>query len=159
MSFAKDLNKFSLKAISASEKRTREICFRLGNEVIEGTPDDTGETRLNWQGSINQPASGVKNSLGSSQSNTIQAFTQIKEAAKLAPGNIFYLTNNTVQATVLEFGLYPNPPKKGTYLKAGESKRGRTGPGHYKFSSGGYSNIAKRGMVRIAVKKLASDYQ
>lgn len=159
MSFSKDLKQFSLKALASSERESRELCFRTGNEIIEATPEDTGETRLNWQATIGQPATGIKHDLGSPESNTEAAFTALRAAVKNAPGNVFYLTNNTPQASVLEFGLYPNPPKMGTYLKAGQTKRGRSGPGYHKFSKNGFSELAQRGMVRVTVKQIAEQFK
>ena len=52
---------------------------------------------------------------------------------------------------VLEYGGYPDPPKKGTHLTSKQSKDGKSGPGYFKFSQNGYSAKAPNGMVRITV--------
>ena len=67
------------------------------------------------------------------------------------------LTNNLPYIQVLEYGKYPNPPKKGTYLKEGQKKGQYTGPGFFKFSEGGYSKQAPKGMVRISIQEIQKD--
>ena len=57
----------------------------------------------------------------------------------LKAGKIF-MTNNLPYARTLEFGKYPTPVKRGTYV----------GKGRYeKRSQGGFSKLAPRGMVRV----------
>ena len=59
MSFASDVQRFSVKAEKAVDKTVRAITFALFREVIQRTPVDTGRLKGNWQTTVNAPATTV----------------------------------------------------------------------------------------------------
>lgn len=60
-----------------------------------------------------------------------------------------FIQNNSPQASVIEFGGYPNPVKKGTYM----------GNGKYEIrSSGGYSKQAPQGVYGLAYEAMVAAY-
>ena len=62
-------------------------------------------------------------------------------------GGIVYLTNSLPYAMVLEYGLYPDPPKFGS------KKRGEDGVAVH--VQGGYSMQAPNGMVRVTAREFS----
>lgn len=154
MSFADDIKKFAKKAIDNAETIIIETRTELSKRIIDRTPHDTinpgdgGQAKANWNASI-----GSKDISVSSNTDKTGDNTKLK-AEQVANTNItddFYLSNSLPYIAVLEYGGYPNPPKKGTYLTSKQSKDGKSGPGYYKFSQNGYSAKAPNGMVRITV--------
>jgi hypothetical protein len=97
--------------------------------------------RGNWQSSINQAKlsqiTRQQKGLSGAALNEAQ-----KTLSEFELGDIFFFTNNLPYARVVEFGLYPNPPKKGT---------GKT--------VGGFSKLAPQGMVRPYFRALVRALQ
>jgi len=141
MSFGQDLNRFTVKVTEASEEKIRGNLLSFTKLVIEQTPVDTGRLRGNWQSSINQAKlseiTRQQKGLSGSALNEAQ-----KTLSQFELGDIFFFTNNLPYARVVEFGLYPNPPKKGT---------GKT--------VGGFSKLAPQGMVRPYFRALVRALQ
>ena len=141
MSLGQDLSRFTVKVTEASEEKIRGNLLSFTKLVIEQTPVDTGRLRGNWQSSINQ----AKLSQITRQQKGLSG-AAINEAQKTLSqfelGDIFFFTNNLPYARVVEFGLYPNPPKKGT---------GKT--------VGGFSKLAPQGMVRPYFRALVRALQ
>ena len=141
MSFGQDLNRFTVKVTEASEEKIRGNLLSFTKLVIEQTPVDTGRLRGNWQSSINQAKlsqiTRQQKGLSGAALNEAQ-----KTLSEFELGDIFFFTNNLPYARVVEFGLYPNPPKKGT---------GKT--------VGGFSKLAPQGMVRPYFRALVRALQ
>jgi hypothetical protein len=76
------------------------------------------------------------------------------KAGKAEWGTSIFLVNNLPYASVVEYGSYPNPPKRGTYVPTGKTKYGITGPGWVKRSEGGFSKQAPAGMVRVSLQEM-----
>lgn len=141
MSLGQDLNRFTVKVTEASEEKIRGNLLSFTKLVIEQTPVDTGRLRGNWQSSINQAKlsqiTRQQKGLSGAAVNEAQ-----KTLSQFELGDIFFFTNNLPYARVVEFGLYPNPPKKGT---------GKT--------VGGFSKLAPQGMVRPYFRALVRALQ
>ncbi len=141
MSLGQDLNRFTVKVTEASEEKIRGNLLSFTKLVIEQTPVDTGRLRGNWQSSINQAKlsqiTTQQRGLSGAASNQAQ-----KALAQFELGDIFFFTNNLPYARAVEFGLYPNPPKKG---------EGKT--------VGGFSKLAPQGMVRPYFRALVRALQ
>lgn len=141
MSLGQDLNRFTVKVTEVSEEKIRSKLLDFTKNVIIQTPVEEGRLRGNWQSSINQAklAQIPTKQLGSSGAASDEAQ---KTIAQFELGDIFFFTNNLPYARVVEFGLYPNPPKKGT---------GKT--------VGGFSTLAPQGMVRPYFRALVRALQ
>ena len=63
-------------------------------------------------------------------------------------GSTVYLTNSLPYAAALEYGLFPDPPVRGS-KKTGETE-------YTVHVAGGYSMQAPQGMVRITVAEFAA---
>lgn len=122
--------------------------------VIMRSPVDTGRFRGNWISAYGQPKTTVTDATDKDGAFAIAAMRGDVMAFPI--GGVMYLTNSLPYAAVLEYGLYPDPPKLGS------QKRGESGPAVHVV--GGYSMQAPHGMVRVtamefdaAVKKLVQE--
>ena len=138
MSFSSDLKTFEINFKEVTEEKLRGSLLSFCTQVIKFTPVDTGRLRGNWQTSFNKPKLSLldRKQLSNTSGN---ATSEMQQAlSKLKIGDIFYFTNNLPYARVVEFGLYPNPPK--------DPVAGKT--------VGGFSKLAPTGMVRVNFKRL-----
>jgi len=144
------------QAIVESKDACRLVSMKVGTAVVPATPADKGITRNNWFASIMAPSEETTSDADPSGS---QAISRVNETAKSwdPTKGPMYITNNRPAAVVMELGLYPNPPKLGTYLRRGQAKRGRVGPGYFKFSVGGFSEEALRGFVDVTLNALRGE--
>jgi hypothetical protein len=122
----------------AYENAIRKAVIELFRRVILKTPVDKGQARSNWQASINSPISSILNEEDPRGTKAINKMVNIVLGKKDVSEATFWLSNNLPYIDVLEYGEYPNPPKKGT---------GKT--------AGGYSIQAPTGMVRAALRELS----
>ena len=125
----KQIHEFNIKAMAQSEAKIKKAFIGLSTDIEFDTAKDTGRTANNWFPSVNKPSSETTESASS------QVVARVK-ALRFKLGDTLYLTNNLANAVVLEFGLYPNPPKKTT---------GKTVNGYSKKSPAGMcrKNIIK----------------
>lgn len=108
----------------------REICYA----IIDGTPVDTGLLVNNWYPTLNKPSR--KRTAKTDPSRNTPKVRVNNLLARIKIRNNFYFTNNTPYADVVEYGRYPNPPKKPT---------GKT--------VNGFSKQAPSGMLRVNLQK------
>jgi hypothetical protein len=131
----------------------RKFVLDLFRAVVLRTPVDTGLLRGNWQPAIGSMPDGV---LTTKDKGGWGVGGQIASATGRAIwGTPVYLINNLPYAVTVEYGGYPNPVKRGTYVKSGQNKYGISGPGWVKRSLGGYSKQAPQGMVRVSIAEAA----
>lgn len=120
----------------------RKTTFELFARVVQRTPVDTGVTRNSWFCAVGQPMIGTR---GANKTG-VEALAQINSVLNSIRGmtNVkIFLTNNQPQIYKLEFGGYPNPPKRGTWVK---------GKGKYEVKTvNGFSVKAPQGMVGLSV--------
>lgn len=117
-------------------------------KIIESSPigidsdgRDTGVYRNNWQ--IGRtPSNRVFKTANKSKG---RQYVEKKIRGRFKNGGKMFLFNNSPYAQVIEFGGYPDPVKKGTYIK---------GRGYVKRSQRGYSKQAPKGHFRIGVMNL-----
>ncbi len=113
--------------------------------VIEG-PADTGESRNNWFLSKNEPVSSdLRRGDDKNGGGSIASISNAMPKDVL--GKELYFTNTAPQTYVAEYGLYPDPVKKGSYDKESKS--------YVKLSQGGFSLQTPNGWVRKALTKMA----
>ena len=96
--------------------------------TIKRTPVDEGRLRGNWQTTINRPAMGEIDRIDKSGNKVLAEAARVARSFK--EGSIWFV-NNTSYSTVVEFGLYPSTETEKT--------------------SGGFSKLAPRGMLRVSV--------
>ena len=130
--------------IERSVKKTNEDLrgvFLAGlKNIIQETPVDEGRARNNWFLSVGAPfsMSDTSTNLNGSRSER-SALTMPKKVT----GKKIFFSNNLPYITTLEYGGYPNPVEKGSYIKRSKS--------YEKLSSGGFSLQAPNGWVRATL--------
>ena len=118
-----------LKVQADLEEKTRARTKRLFTAIVMRTPVYTGHARANWNVSVDAPDYTVL------QDNDLErVLVDIERVDELPVGSVVYLSNGVPYIRLLEYGGYPNPPKKPT---------GRT--------TGGFSSQAPAGMVRTSI--------
>ena len=123
----KDIGSWVKKAKNDTNKARREAILRLFRAVVFDTPVAEGTLRGNWQCSIARPIEGAI--VNRSATQVMDEIQSILSGSKLE--DTVYLRNNLPYAVVVEYGLYPNPPK------GGDNK-----------TINGYSRKSPAGMVR-----------
>ena len=117
----------------------REI-RRTCKNIIDDTPVDTGRLKNNWYASNRQVGVRTNKSTDPSGKNSLARVD--KALKRFKAGQRFSFFNNLPYARVVEFGLYPNPPKNPT---------GKT--------VNGFSRQAPSGMLRKNVDGFARAMQ
>jgi len=106
--------------------------------MINQSPVDDGGARNNWFFTGASPDTSSERPPNKSGSASKRS---LSEMPKIVLGKKFFFTNNLPYIINLEYGGYPNPVKKGTYIKKSKSYEIR--------STGGFSKqIAPDGWVR-----------
>ena len=154
LSFTDQIKAFAVNVKTTNAEIIKRVRVGVSESVIDNTlfdtmtPGDPGQAKASWTATIGSPGDSNKSARDKTGSATKS------DAAQVAQTNVdkdFFLTSTCDYIEVLEFGGYPNPPKKGTYIKPGHSKDGVSGPGYHVFSNSGFSAKAPAGMVRITV--------
>lgn len=110
--FAAQVRAFSQKAVDRVDVVVQDITTQVAASLIEKTPVDTGELRANWQFGLMVPAATIVGVFDQDGSNTLSGLKAEIKATKA--GGFTYLVNNLPYMPVVEYGHYPNPPKRGT---------------------------------------------
>lgn len=113
---------------------------RTCKKIIKDTPFDKGRLKNNWYAS--NRAIGVRTNKQNDPSGKKSLARVDKALARLKVGQRFHFFNNLPYARVVEYGLYPNPPKKPT---------GKT--------INGFSKKAPQGMLRKNISGFVSAMQ
>lgn len=173
MSFASDIRGWVQGTKKEIDQEVRSIQMALFSGIILATPVDSGRARGNWQVSIGTPKTDAITRLDPSGAAAIAEV----ETGMGGAGGITWLTNNLPYIEVLEYGQYPNPPKKGTRI-AGKKRQKLEGTSVFSFnaelrqsralkaslrepatyeirSAGGFSKQAPEGMVRINLARIS----
>jgi hypothetical protein len=112
--------------------------------IVPRTPVDTGRARASWQVTIGEPGREVPPEGGAHREPG--ATDALQAMAGLQPGQTVWITSALPYILVLEFGGYPNPPRRGSYDKKTKSWVVK--------SAGGFSRQAPQGMVRVTFEEL-----
>ena len=150
--FRLNVSAFVKKAKLAPNAVLRKLSLQLFSAVVLRTPVDTGMLRGNWQVGIGSMPTGTVANPDKTGGRVLQEIAS--KTAKAEWGTSIFLVNNLPYASVVEYGAYPNPVKRGTYVKAGQTKYGTSGPAWVKRSKGGFSLQAPSGMVRVSVVEM-----
>lgn len=124
------------------EYDTQELAMECLGEFVRLSPVDEGRFRNNWIVTVDSDTDRVRDNKVSDPVRLGEAV--IKRALKSAKRfDYIMISNNLDYANVIDSGLYPNPPKKGSYIK---------GEGWVKLSDGGYSRSAPNGITTPGIK-------
>ena len=108
MSFEDELLKFQIKTGNKIIGVSQNIAIDAMDELIEGTPVDTGLARRNWRAGLNKPAKGVLK--GKDKTGEKAARAGIKVIARAKIGQDIWITNNLFYVGILERGsIYQAP--------------------------------------------------
>jgi hypothetical protein len=143
--FILQVHKFVEKAKLAPETVMKKVLMDISTAVVMRSPVDTGRFRANWQYHFGENSGSVTDSTDLSGGDTISTMH-----AAIMAGGIYgehHISNNLPYAQVIEYGLYPNPPMRGSWVK---------GQGWVIKSEGGFSKQAPTGVVRLAVLEYQS---
>ncbi len=111
----------------------------LGN-MIAGTPADEGIHRNSWfltVGVASKSTTTSKNKTGAS------SIRQLSKMPASVLGKKVFFTNNAPAINILEYGGFPTPVKRGSYIKASKS--------YEILSIRGFSKQAPNGWVRATL--------
>jgi len=136
------------KALKKPTMIVKHAAKTVAEELVDRTPrffpedPESGNTRANWRLGVGGPdtsySEGIADYEGSSTKATLRA--EIQSTPVTAKTDVF-ITNSCPSMPFLEFGLYPNPPRVGSYNPyTGETEI---------RSSGGYSLQAPQGIVGV----------
>lgn len=123
-------------------REIRRQLRRTCKQIIKDTPVDTGRLKNNWYASNRRVGTRTNKSTDPSGKNSLARVD--KALARLKTGQRFHFFNNLPYARVVEFGMYPNPPKNPT---------GKTVNGFSKQAPSGMLRINADGFV-IAMNKV-----
>lgn len=101
------LSQFAKKAGENADAAVKNVVLEIGARLVVRSPVDEGRFHANWFYSEGSASTG-------STDATIPVVNGLADLNSKAAGRVHYLTNNSPQGLVIEFGGYPNPPKKGT---------------------------------------------
>lgn len=127
-----------------AEQHCKNIIADALQQVVTRSPVDTGSYRFSHIVSINSEDHSTK------QGNGDPAQAAAGSIASFKFGDVAYIQNNTPYGDSIEFGGYPNPPKKGSYVK---------GHGYVIKSVGGFSRQAPQGVYTLAFQHIVSKYK
>jgi ATP-dependent exoDNAse (exonuclease V) alpha subunit len=108
MSFERELQAFSVKTGQKIVGVSQNIAIDALEEIIEGTPVETGVARRNWRVRLNKPAKGLLKGKDKTGDKTARA--GIKVIARAKVGQSIYVTNNLFYVRILEDGNRYNGP-------------------------------------------------
>lgn len=140
------ITKLAQEEIEAFDKALNATTIDRYSKIIKDTPVDTGRLRGAWL--LDQYYSPTEKGKPDRNKGSAYLRRKISSIGGLL-GKRTYFFNNLPYAEVVEYGLYPNPVKRG-------SKK-RKGKGYVKYSEGGYSKQAPMGMMRINLAQFAAE--
>lgn len=108
----------------------------LGN-VISGTPADEGIHRNSWFLSVGVASNSKTTSKSKSGASSIR---QLSKMPQVVIGKKIFFTSNAPAMNTLEYGGFPSPVDKGSYIKESKS--------YQILSVNGFSKQAPNGWVR-----------
>lgn len=111
--------------------------------IIQGTPADKGRARNNWFLTVGAPSNRTTTSASIGGGGSLSQATKLP---KNVLSNKIYFTNNLSYIGVLEYGGFPSPVEKGSYIKRSKS--------YEILSINGFSKQAPNGWVRATIIKM-----
>ena len=144
--FRVDLRKFAKSLDIKIETVMRRTSLGVFTGVVKRTPVDKGTARASWQLSVNTVSDDVYDIGGaklSSAGATAVAKKQLAGLKDIKAYDMVVISNNVPYIEKLEYGGYPDPPKKGTWDK--KKKK------HVIKTTKGFSKQAPHGMLGVTL--------
>ena len=132
--FMREFNQWVAQTNRAYDDTLAATALDMFSKIVRRTPVDSGRLRGNWQVGLGSAPSGVNTTTdrgGSTATNNARAVLSSYR------GGSIYFSNNLPYAMVAEYGLWGDGPK----------------------TSGGFSNQAPSGMVRVTLTEFTSALQ
>lgn len=144
-----DFNELAAKVGARVDDVVRSVTLEVFSRVIMRSPVDTGRFRGNWFPSFGNPSAATRTDTDPTGSTSQE---RARAAVLSQPvGGVMYMTNSLPYAVTLEYGGFPDPPKRGS------KKRGE--PEVRIHVANGFSLQAPHGMVRIVAQEVNSILQ
>lgn len=146
----REVELFFKKVEGALEKTSKAALSEMGEALVKQTPvyfehePTAGNARANWVVSAGNPDTTYDASAADITGiDTIRRLRDEIRAINIQDGSMVYISNTgpAGKLEALEFGKYPNPPKRGSYNKKTREFEIR--------SQGGYSLQAPAGIVGV----------
>ena len=137
----KKVDEAIIATVVAANENIKGVYFAGLANIIQETPADSGRARNNWFLSVGAPSTKTNNSKTGSSS-----ITQLSKMPDFVIGKKLYFVNNLPYISTLEYGGYPNPVEKGSYIKRSKS--------YEKLSANGFSKQAPGGWVRSTLIRM-----
>lgn len=112
------------------------------SNITQETPADTGRARNNWFLSVAAPSSSTT----TSTSKGLATIRSLRRMPKRVLNKKIYYTNNLPYVSMLEYGGFPSPVDRGSYIKKSKSFQ--------ILSINGFSKQAPNGWVRSNLIKM-----
>ena len=132
-----DLSQYADRTTKDIKKVRKAYAFALYASIVRKTPKDTGRAQGNWNVSVGKEDTSVN------PAQITPKFTKITQIPEPSGDDPIFISNNLPYITMLEFGGYPDPVKKGTWNKKTKQYEIR--------SQGGFSKRAPEGMVGVTI--------
>ena len=145
--FVVDITKFTIKSEKTIDDTRKFVAYAMFSRVIDKTPlhleylPTTGNTKYNWQCTINAPSTRVLK--GVDKKGDVTKARMLKVLERVSGDQTIFFANSVPWIHHLEEGLYPRNPVKGTWNSQTKSYEIR--------SQGGYSKQSPSGMVKTTV--------
>ncbi|HHZ70876.1 MAG TPA: hypothetical protein EYN67_18555 [Flavobacteriales bacterium] len=126
--------------VNVTNDNLRGVYLAGLKNIVQGTPADSGRARNNWFLSVGAPSNKI------TTSSSVGGGGSLSQASKMPKdvlNNTIFFTNNLPYIGVLEYGGFPSPVEKGSYIKRSKSFE--------ILSINGFSKQAPNGWVRKTV--------
>lgn len=126
------------------------VVFELLRRIVIKTPVDTGRAAGSWmvRGGSTDNFVLPESSQMSRDEAAAAAMARVSKIDFTNLENVYWIYNNLPYIESLEYGLYPDPVKRGSYV---------TGVGYVIKTVAGYSKQAPAGMVRLSIAEVEVD--
>lgn len=134
----------------------RLLALNIFRRIVRRSPVDRGTYRASHNVSVGRisrktPKRGKKHvsGAGATTQEEMRALRGLRHLREVDTRSSIFLSTNLPYSGVIEHGEYPDPPKRGSYVR-----RGRPGaPGWFVLSRGGFSRQAPRGVYGISTRE------
>jgi hypothetical protein len=141
--FSLDVSKFIKGFEDGAGAVMRITAEEVFSQITYDSPVDEGRFRGAWTATGAKPSTKIGGIDADGSATVLRMRGVIKN---LKDWSIFTYTNNMPQSLLIEYGLYPNPPKRGTWNKE---------KGAYEINTiNGYSKQARKGLVRYNIERV-----
>ena len=133
------------KLVNVTNDNLRGVYLAGLANIVQETPADKGRARNNWFLSVGAPSNKTTTSASVGGGGSL---SQASKMPKDVIHNKIFFTNNLPYIGVLEYGGFPSPVDRGSYIKKSKS--------YQILSINGFSKQAPNGWVRKNIIKMGN---